>query len=401
MPVNDKLPKGAAILNTDKKTSTTACPHYKKCGGCSYQTLTYEAQLSAKQKQEEKLLSSFGKVLPIIGMDNPYHYRNKVHAAFTRDSHKKIICGSYEEGSHRVVDTTGCLIEDIRAQKIIAVIRELAESFGVQIYDERRKNGLLRHVLIRTGHNSGQILVILVLASTFFPSKNNFIKELLKRCPDITSVVININDRHTSMILGERQYVETGKGFIDDTLCGLTYRISPKSFYQVNSVQTEVLYGKAVEFAALTGKETVIDAYSGIGTIGMTAAGHAGRIISIESNRDAVRDARLNAKNNKISNIEIHENDAGRFMCNMAAKGLDVDVVFMDPPRSGSDKAFLNSLLTLKPERIVYISCCPETLARDLAVLTKRLYRVTKIQPVDMFPWTAGIETVVLLSKQV
>ena len=202
------------------------------------------------------------------------------------------------------------------------------------------------------------------------------------------------------MILGDRQYTEYGSGYIEDTLCGITYRISPKSFYQVNAVQTELLYTKAIEFARLTGSETVIDAYSGIGTIGMTVAGHVRKVISVETNTDAVKDARRNAKANNISNIDIYADDAGRFMRRMADNNETCDVIFMDPPRAGSDKVFLNSILKLMPSKVIYISCCPETLARDLAVLARRAYRVTAIQPVDMFPWTSGIETIVCLERR-
>ena len=377
-----------------------ACPHAARCGGCAYQGIAYKEQLDKKQEYEQKLLSSYGSVSRIIGMDKPYHYRNKVHAAFGRDRYNNIICGSYEESSHRIVDNTACLIEDTRAKAIIEVIRRRAGDFGLKIYDERNGTGLLRHVLIRTGHKSGQILVILVMASTFFPSKKNFIRELIRECPEITSVVININNRRTSMILGDRQYTEYGSGYIEDTLCGITYRISPKSFYQVNAVQTELLYTKAIELARLTGSETVIDAYSGIGTIGMTVAGHVRKVISVETNTDAVKDARRNAKANNISNIDIYADDAGRFMRRMADNNETCDVIFMDPPRAGSDKVFLNSILKLMPSKVIYISCCPETLARDLAVLARRAYRVAAIQPVDMFPWTSGIETIVCLERR-
>ena len=236
-------------------------------------------------------------------------------------------------------------------------------------------------------------------ASPVFPSKNNFVKALRKLHPEITSIVVNVNNRRTSMILGEKQQVLYGKGYIEDILCGKKFRISPKSFYQVNPVQTEILYGKAIEFAGLTGTETVIDAYSGIGTIGMIASDHAGEVISAELNGDAVRDAITGAKQNKISNIRFYKADAGEFMVKMAARKQQADVVFMDPPRAGSDKRFLDSLLRLKPGKVVYVSCNPETLQRDLKYLTGNGYRVRKIQPVDMFPMTEHVETVVLLSK--
>ena len=243
-------------------------------------------------------------------------------------------------------------------------------------------------------------MVVLVTVSPIFPSKNNFVKALRKEHPEITTVVLNVNDRQTSMVLGDRNIVLYGPGFIKDRLMGLTFRISPSTFYQVNPVQTEVLYGKAMEFAAMTGKEKVIDAYCGTGTIGIIASGNARDVIGVELNRDAIRDARMNARENKIRNVRFVPGDAGWFMEGMAAEGEKVEVVLMDPPRSGSDRKFLHSLLTLSPEKIVYVSCNPETLARDLACLTKRDYLVKKMQPVDMFPLTDSVEVVCLLENR-
>ena len=254
--------------------------------------------------------------------------------------------------------------------------------------------------MVRVGKKSKEVLVVLVLGSPVLPSKKNFVKALCEKHPEITSIVINVNDRQTSMVLGEKEQVIYGKGFIIDTLCGLTFKISPKSFYQVNPVQTETLYKKAIEYAGLTGKERVIDAYSGIGTIGMIAAKDAKEVISIESNTDAVADAHWNARHNNIKNVQFYEADAGHFLTQMAKDGEKADVIFMDPPRSGSDKAFLSAVVNVSPKRIVYISCNIETLARDLEYLTKKGYCVKKACPVDMFPWTAHVETVVLLSQQ-
>ena len=273
------------------------------------------------------------------------------------------------------------------------------KSFKIKTYDEDTGYGLFRHVLIRRGFKSGEIMVVLVLGSPILPSSNNFVKALRKEHPEITTVVLNINDRKTSMILGEREKVLYGKGFIRDELCGCTFRISPKSFYQVNPVQTEILYQKAIEFAHLTGKESVIDAYCGIGTIGLIASGHAKEVVGVELNKDAVKDAILNAKENQIRNVRFFQGDAGEFMEAMAAEGNSMDVLFMDPPRAGSDEKFMASAVKMGPEKIVYISCNPETLARDLKYLTKKGYQVKKIQPVEMFAFTEHVETVVLLSR--
>ena len=376
------------------------CSVAKKCGGCRYQGVSYEEQLRKKQRYTEGLLKKFGKVEPIIGMEDPYYYRNKVHAAFGRDRKGNIISGIYEERSHHIVSVDDCMIEDKKSQEIIRTIRGMLKSFKIKTYDEDTGYGLLRHVLVRRGFSTGEIMVVLVTVSPIFPSKNNFVKALRKEHPEITTVVLNVNDRQTSMVLGERNIVLYGPGFIKDRLMGLTFRISPSSFYQVNPVQTEVLYGKAMEFAGMTGKERVVDAYCGTGTIGIIASRNARDVIGVELNRDAIRDARMNARENKIRNVRFVPGDAGWFMEGMAAEGEKVDVVLMDPPRAGSDRKFLHSLLTLSPDKIVYVSCNPETLARDLAYLTKRDYQVKKIQPVDMFPVTDYVETVCLLSRK-
>ena len=376
------------------------CPAAKKCGGCQYQGMPYERQLKKKQERTEKLLKPFCTVYPITGMEKPYHYRNKVHAVFDRLKNGTVISGVYEEGTHRVVPVTSCLIEDEKADAVINDIRGLVKSFKIKIYNEDTGYGLLRHVLIRRGFTTGEIMVVLVLGSPVMPSKNNFVKALRKLHPEITTVVLNVNDKRTSMVLGDRETTIYGKGYIEDVLCGLTFRISSKSFYQINPVQTEKLYGKAMELAGLTGKERVIDAYCGIGTIGMVAAKSAKEVIGVELNPDAVRDAIKNAKRNQMKNIRFYQDDAGRFMEKMAAKGEKADVVFMDPPRSGSTEQFMKSAVTLAPQKIVYISCDPQTQARDLKYLTKHGYKAMGAYPYDMFPFTKHAENIVLLVKQ-
>ena len=378
----------------------TKCSVSKKCGSCQYQGVSYKEQLAAKQKRMKKLLGKFANVKPIIGMDDPFYYRNKVHAVFDRDKKGNIICGTYEAKTHKVVPIEECMIEDKISQEIIRTIRDMLKSFRIKTYDEDTGYGLLRHVLVRRGFSTDEIMVVLVIGSPIFPSKNNFVKALRKKYPQITTVVLNVNDKKTSMVLGERDIVIYGKGYIRDTLCGCTFRISPQSFYQVNPVQTEILYKTAIEYAGLGRKETVIDAYCGIGTIGLVAAKRAKNVIGVELNPDAVRDARINAKENKITNARFYQGDAGEFMENMAENGEHADVVFMDPPRTGSDKKFMSSVIKLNPSRIVYISCGPETLARDLEYLTKHGYDVRKIQPVDMFSFTDHSENICLLTKK-
>lgn len=382
------------------KLEIKKCPVVKKCGGCSCKGTYYKEQTDMKEKQVRKLLKGICKVEPIVGMENPYHYRNKIHAAFAHLRDGSVVSGKYAEGTHRVVPVDDCLIEDEKADAIVRDIRGLLRSFKIKIYNEDSGYGLLRHVMVRRGFTSGEIMVVLVLVSPIFPSKNNFVKALRKLHPEIKTVVLNVNDRRTSMVLGERNITIYGKGYIEDELCGCIFRISPSSFYQVNPVQTEKLYGKAVEFAALTGKERVIDAYCGIGTIGLIASKHAKEVIGVELNKDAVRDAGINAKRNGSKNFKVFQGDAGAFMVQMAAEGKRADVVFMDPPRAGSDEAFLSSVVKLGPEKVVYISCNPETLARDLRYLVRKGYEAVRAVPYDMFAWTEHCEVCVEICRK-
>lgn len=382
-----------------KDTAKKICPVAGKCGGCQWINKEYAEQLKAKETRFRKLMEPYCKPEPIIGMEQPTHYRNKVHAAFGEDRRHNVISGIYEANSHRIVPVDSCLIENKKADEIIVSIRGLLRSFKIRPYNEDTGYGLLRHVLVRVGHVSGEIMVVLVLGSPIMPSKNNFVKALRKLHPEITTVVVNVNDRGTSMVLGDKEQVLYGKGYIEDELCGRKFRISPKSFYQVNPVQTEKLYNKAMCYAGLTGKEVLVDAYCGTGTIGIIAADKAGKVIGVELNGDAVRDARNNARMNQISNIEFYQNDAGKFLVEMAEQKAEVGVVMMDPPRSGSTEAFLDAVATIKPKRVVYVSCNPDTLVRDLKYLTKKGYQVKKCVAVDMFPFTESCEAVCLLTR--
>ncbi len=380
-----------------KQSADRLCPVAGKCGGCQWINKSYEQQLAVKAARVRKLMAPYCRTESIVAMEDPTHYRNKVHAVFGEDRRHNIISGIYEEKSHRIVPVDRCLIENEKADQIILSIRELLRSFKIRPYNEDTGYGLLRHVLIRTGYSTGQIMVVLVLRSPIMPSKNNFVKALLKLHPEITTIVVNVNDRQTSMVLGGREQIIYGKGYIEDLLCGKRFRISPKSFYQVNPVQTRKLYEKAMEYAGLTGKEVVLDAYCGTGTIGMIASDHAGKVLGVELNEDAVRDARSNAKENGISNIDFYCNDAGKFMLNMVQEGHKADVLFMDPPRSGSDEPFLSAVCRIKPKKVVYISCNPETLVRDLKYLTSHGYEVKRAGAVDMFPFTEHVECVIMM----
>lgn len=374
------------------------CKITNKCGSCQYQGIAYQEQLDLKYKICQKLLGDHGRVQPVHGMKDPLHYRNKVHHAFATDRKGRVISGCYEANSHRVVMVDECMLEDLKAQEIIRTIRKLLPSFKIRIYNEDTGYGLLRHVLIRRGFATGEIMVVLVCASPVFPSKNNFVKALRKEHPEINTIVLNVNDKRTSMVLGTRNITLYGRGFITDILCGCRFRISPDSFYQVNPVQTEYLYNTAISFANLKPEDVVIDAYCGIGTIGLVAAKKSGKVIGIELNPEAVKDARLNAKANSLK-ARFYQGDATEFMVKMAEDGQKADVIFMDPPRAGSTKHFVDAATKLQPKRIVYVSCNPETLARDLGWFKKMGYEAKKIQPVDMFPFTGHVETVCLLSR--
>ncbi len=372
-----------------------------KISGCGLIDMPYKEQLAKKDAEFRKLLAPFRpRFEPIIAMEDPYHYRCKVNMAFGEDKKHNPLCGTFEEKSHRLVPMESCLIDDTKADAIIVSIRDLLKSFKIRPYNEDSGFGLLRYVLVRVGRFSGEIMVILVTADPIFPSKKNFIQALLKIHPEITTVVQNVNDRRTGMVLGDKQSVLYGKGYIVDALCGKTFKISPKSFYQVNPLQAQRLYEKAMAYADLSGTETVIDAYCGTGTIGLVAADKAKEVIGVELNGDAIKDAKENARHNGVKNITFYQNDAGKFLVQMAEQGAKADVVLLDPPRSGSTEEFLAAVIKIAPKKIVYVSCNPQTLARDLEILRKAGYQARQAVAVDMFPHTESLEGVVSLRRR-
>ena len=379
---------------------TAVCPVARKCSGCQLLNLDYAGQLAWKENRVRRLIGSFCRVQPILGMEDPWHYRNKVQAAFGLDRNRHVISGVYQSSSRRIVPVDSCRIEDPAADAIIVTIRKLLPSFKIKVFDPRSGTGWLRHVLVRRGFVTGEIMVVLVAMNPIFPAQKHFTSKLLELHPEITTLILNICDDPLPLTLGPREKILHGRGYIEDELCGLTFRISSRSFYQVNPLQTERLYQTALDFAGLTGKETVLDAYCGVGTIGLAASAMAKQVLGVELNRDAVRDAIANAKRNRIKNCWFTAADAGEYMSGMTSQEDRPDVVFMDPPRAGSDERFLRSLLRLSPPRVVYISCNPETLARDLNILCRGGYRAETARPVDMFPQTNHTETVVKLIHQ-
>ena len=375
----------------------------KNCGGCPLLDLEYSEQLKRKEADVRKLLGKYGPVHPIRGMETPYHYRNKVISTFAPGYGGKLTSGIYAAKTHKVLPVDSCLLQDEVLDTVMQAVRTAANACRYQPFNEDKGTGLLRHCLLRRGVATGQVMVVLVTAQPVLPGAKNFVRALLseaeKRQVPITTIVQNYNPRKTSVVLGEEEKVLYGKGFILDTLCGKSYAISPRSFYQVNPIQTAVLYGLAVDAAQLTGKETVLDAYCGIGTIGLTASGKAKQVVGVEVNRDAVHDAIGNAKHNGVKNARFFAADATAWIREAADAGQRADVIFMDPPREGSTPEFIESVVRMAPKRVVYVSCNPETMARDLALLTKKGYRAEGFTPVDMFPHTSHCETVCLLSK--
>lgn len=359
----------------------------------------YEEQLAQKQQRMEKLLGRYGKVEPMIRMKNPDHYRNKVTSVFAPDRKGKPVCGIYRDHSHEVIPVKECLLENRHADRIVQTVFSLLRSFKLRVYDEDRGTGLIRYVQVRTAHATHEIMVTIVTASPVFPSRNNFVKALRKAHPEITTIVQNINDQPTTMVLGEREMVLYGKGYIEDILCGKRLRIASRAFYQVNSIQAEKLYNIAIDFAGLSGRERILDAYSGIGAIGLIAADRCREVLCTELNPDAVRSARQNARLNRLTNVTMVEADAGDFMEKMTDAGASADVLFLDPPRSGASAKFLRSAVRMSPKKIVYISCDPDTLARDLQYITTHGYTMKKAVPVDMFPYVEHVECVTLLQK--
>lgn len=414
--------KNAAAKNN--QTSTSLCSVSKQCGACQYIDVPYKKQLQTKQRIIESLFSDIADEAtvfnPILGMDEPFYYRNKVVSPYapgkkikgqkqTRNRHvsldRDILCGMYAQGSHRIIENQSCLLENKQAKQIILAIKKLMMKYGIEPYREDTGTGFMRHAIVRVGHSSGEILVTLVTNSRQFPGAKHFVHDLVKQCPSITSVVQNINERQTNVILGEREQRLYGPGFILDTLCGLSFRISSHSFYQVNSTQTELLYKRAIEMAELTGSETILDAYCGTGTIGLVAAkgiedtNHAARVIGVDNVASAITDAKNNATHNGIENADFICDDAGSYLLELAQDHNDeenaLDVLLMDPPRAGASESFLHATCALSPRRIVYISCNPKTQQRDTFFLAKHGYRIKSIQPVDMFPHTSHIENII------
>ena len=373
------------------------CPISTACGGCVFQNATYEYELRYKKHKVEEALKRIGhleniKVNDVIGMENPEHYRNKIQVPFGKEN-KHVVYGFYKAKTHKIIPIKQCNIEDKKAGPILENIARLMEEFHIDPYNEDYRTGIVRHVLIRTSLSTNEVMVVLVCNVDTFPGRNNFVKELVNRCPEISTIIYNTNKRDTNVILGESDKVLYGKGFITDEILGLKFNISSQSFYQINPIQVQKLYQSALNFANLSKNDIVLDAYAGVCTIGLLAAPHVKKVTSVELVKSAVINGRNNAKLNGVENIEIIEADCTEYINKQLPH---FDVVIMDPPRKGSTPEFLNAIKKIKPSRIVYVSCEPSTLARDLELL-KDLYNINIVQPVDMFPRSFHVETICAL----
>ena len=400
------------LVEVVKKSSERVeplCPLYDKCGGCQLQHMSYAAQLRWKRQQVVDAAERIGKLRDVkifdtLGMEDPLRYRNKMQFPIgIRDKgsgSRELIIGCYARGSHKVIDTTNCLIQNALNDKILAAVRNVAQKFKLQPYDEDKHRGFLRHVMGRVGSN-GEMMIVLVTAAKNFPNEKNFVRALLKEIPEVTSIQQNVQTFRNNVILGRDTKILYGKPTIHDTIGGLKFNISARSFFQVNTAQAEVLYRTARDFAELRGGETVVDAYCGTGTIGLFVAKRARKVYGVEVVGSAVADAKKNARENNIRNAEFIVGDAVKVLPRLFASGVEVDVVIVDPPRAGCDRKVLETFADMRPEKIIYVSCNPATLARDLKILDELGYRATKIQPVDMFPFTSHVECVAQLGRKI
>lgn len=385
-----------------KSNKPLVCNISKKCGGCAYIGRAYEYSLCRKQELVEKLLKGLvPQIDPVVPAQDPYFYRNKVNRGIGVNKNRKLVSGTYTEGRKDLVFPDTCYIEDKTASDLIDDICNIATSFRMSAYNDRTGRGDIRRVLVRVGKATGQIMVILVFGNGHVKGKNNLIKEIKNKHPEITSIYTNVNRRSDSLILDPNSPMkkESGKAYIEDILLGNTFRISPESFYQINRDQAEKLYLKALEYANIKPDEVVIDAYCGIGTITLSAAKLSDHVLGVDNNKKAIADAIDNARINKNNNASFIAKDATEYMENLAERKEHVDLVIMDPPRAGSTRRFISACKSLAPTRIVYVSCNPETLARDLEIFASQGYKAVKATPVDMFPFTDNLEVVVLLSR--
>ena len=374
-----------------------------KYGGCQLHHMSYEGQLQFKQNLVEQTLTRIGKlqdvnIHPIIGMEQPFHYRNKAQVP-VGERNGRLITGFYKPRTHEIIDTDESVIHMEAINDAIKIVKEICSELGVAAYNEEAHTGVLRHIMARFGRKTDELMIVLITRTEKLPHREEIVGKIVAALPNVKSIVHNVNPKRTNVILGEKTQVLWGQDVIYDYIGNVKFAISPRSFYQVNPVQTQVLYDKALAYAGLTGEEIVIDAYCGIGTISLFLAQQAKKVYGVEVVSDAINDAKKNADLNGITNVEFTVGEAETVIPNWAKEGIHADVIVVDPPRKGCDAALLKTIIEMKPKRVVYVSCNPATLARDLGILEADDYQTVEVQPVDMFPMTMHVECCALLKK--
>jgi 23S rRNA (uracil1939-C5)-methyltransferase len=377
------------------------CPIYKECGGCQLQHLSYEGQMIAKEKQVRDVLQRIGKlenvtVHPVLGMKDPWRYRNKAQVPIG-EFEGGLIGGFYQQRTHQIIDMKECIIQQEKNDQVVQLVKEICQRHGVRAYDEKNHKGTLRHIMSRHGLVTNEVMVVLVTRTSELPNIDKITEEIIAGIPGVKSIVQNINQKRTNVIFGDQTKVLWGEEVIYDNIGEIKFAISARSFYQVNPEQTKVLYDKALEYAGLSGHENVIDAYCGIGTISLFLAQRAQKVYGVEIVPEAIEDAKRNAALNNITNVEFAVGEAETVIPRWYEEGITADVLVVDPPRKGCDEKLLNTIISMKPKKVVYVSCNPATLARDLRILEDGGYRTIEVQPVDMFPQTMHCEAVARL----
>lgn len=393
-----KYPSLAKILKPSPYRILNGCPYQKECGGCQFMHMSYEYEIEQKKKFLNSLFQGIKNIpeIEVISTYEAHHYRNKSQMTYKLSKTKKVVCGFYEEYSHRLITVEDCMLQSKASNKIIKELNQVLSKHKIRPYDETTRTGVLRHVLIRYGFQTKELMLVLVTNGEIFPGRGNVIKDLLKLNLNITTIVQNYNARDTSIVLGDKNKVLYGPGFIYELVGEYKFKISPNSFFQVNSLGMKKLYSLAINQTQIKKTDIVIDAYCGVGTISIFASKYAKEVIGVELNKYAVIDANMNAKINQIKNVSFVCDDATNYITNAAKNRVKLDCLIMDPPRDGSTPQFINAIGYLKPRTVIYISCNPLTLKRDLN-LFKEFYQIKSILGYDNFPRTKHIEVITLL----
>lgn len=393
------------IVEKSDKRIESKCPVSDKCGGCQLQSMKYEEQLKFKKDKIKNDIERIGKledivIHDVIGSEEPYRYRNNVQIPVGYVN-GEVAIGHYEKGSHRVVDTDVCIIQEEIADKVVKIIREYMVENNIRTYNRRANDGIVRHIIVRTARETKDTMVIIVTKGGTLPIRKEFIERLTSGIPEIKSIIHNVNNERTNVVMGHKTNVIYGEDKIVDKIGDIEFKISAESFFQVNTNQAKVMYDKVLEYADLKGDETVIDLYSGIGSISLHLAKEAGMVYGVEISKEAVADAKENAELNGIENVGFFEGRAEELLPQLKEQGMKADLLVVDPPRRGCYQELLDTIIDMKPEKFIYVSCNPATLARDLNYLTENDFKVIEIQPVDMFSQTTHVECIALLQREI